>query len=62
MRPVRYPKLLFNMIRVSSGALLALALEFKSTSGIDMYEPGRLDELADMIIDVFLPGDIEEED
>ena len=55
------PKLLFNMIRVSSGALLALSLEFKGTSGIDMYQPGRLDELADMIIQVFLPGDIEEE-
>jgi len=55
------PKLLFNMIRVSSGALLALSLEFKGTSGIDMYQPGRLDELADMIIQVFLPGDLEEE-
>jgi AcrR family transcriptional regulator len=55
------PKLLFNMIRVSSGALLALSLEFKGTSGIDMYQPGRLDELADMIIAVFLPGEIEEE-
>ena len=54
-------KLLFNMIRVSSGALLALSLEFKGTSGIDMYQPGRLDELANMIISVFLPGDIEEE-
>jgi len=55
------PKLLFNMIRVSSGALLALALEFKGTSGIDMYAAGRLDQLADMIIAVFLPGEIEEE-
>jgi AcrR family transcriptional regulator len=54
-------KLLFNMIRVSSGALLALSLEFKGTSGIDMNQPGRLDELADMIIAVFLPGDLEEE-
>lgn len=55
------PKLLFNMIRVSSGALLALSLEFKGTSGIDLYQPGRLDELADMIISVFLPGELEEE-
>lgn len=59
--PAGNPKLLFNMVRVSSGALLALALEFKGTSGIDMYQPGRLDELADMIINVFLPGEIEEE-
>jgi AcrR family transcriptional regulator len=59
--PAGDPKLLFNMIRVSSGALLALSLEFKGTSGIDMYQPGRLDELADMIISVFLPGEIDEE-
>jgi AcrR family transcriptional regulator len=59
--PAGNPKLLFNMVRVSSGALLALSLEFKGTSGIDMYQPGRLDELADMIISIFLPGDIEEE-
>ena len=59
--PPGNPALLFNMIRVSSGALLALSLEFKGTSGIDMYQPGRLDELADMIVSVFLPGEIEEE-
>ena len=49
------------MVRVSSGALLALSLEFKGTSGIDLYQPGRLDELADMIISVFLPGELKEE-
>jgi hypothetical protein len=46
---------------VSSGALLALSLELKGTSGIDLYQPGQLDALANMIIKVFLPGDIEEE-
>ncbi len=55
------PALLFNMIRVSSGALLALALELKGTSGLDLYQPGQIDALADMIITVFLPGEIEEE-
>jgi len=59
--PAGDPALLFHMIRVSSGGLLALALELKGTSGIDLGQPGRLDELADMIIAVFLPGDIEEE-
>ena len=59
--PPGNPTMLFSMIRVSSGALLALSLEFKGTSGIDMYQPGRLDELADMIVSVFLPGEIEEE-
>lgn len=59
--PPGNPTLLFSMIRVSSGALLALALELKCTSGLDLYQPGQLDALADMIIKVFLPGDIEEE-
>ena len=55
------PALLFNMIRVSSGALLALSLELKGTSNIDLEQPGQLDALAEMIIRVFLPGEIEEE-
>ncbi len=55
------PALLFNMIRVTSGALLALALEIKGTSNIDLEQPDQLDALADMIITVFLPGDIEED-
>lgn len=52
------PALLFNMIRVSSGALLALSQELKGTSDIDFEQPGSLDNLADMIIRVFLPGDM----
>ena len=55
------PALLFNMIRVSSGGLLALSLELKGTSDIDLDRTGQLDALADMIIRVFLPGEIEEE-
>ncbi len=50
------PALLFNMIRVSAGALLALAHEIKGTSNIDFDSPAALDELADMIIRIFLPG------
>ncbi len=52
------PALLFNMIRVSSGALLALSHELKGTSDIDFDKPGSLDALADMIVRVFLPGDM----
>jgi hypothetical protein len=59
--PAGDPALLFNMIRVSSGALLALALEIKGTSNIDLEQPGQLDALAEMIIRVFLPGELEEE-
>ena len=50
------PALLFNMIRVSAGGLLALSEEIKGTSNIDFDSEGALDELADMIIRCFLPG------
>ena len=53
------PALLFNMIRVASGGLLALSLELKGTSGLDLEQPGQLDTLADMIVSVFLPGEID---
>jgi hypothetical protein len=56
--PAGDPALLFNMIRVSSGALLALSQELKGTSNIDFEKPGSLDALSDMIVRVFLPGDM----
>lgn len=55
------PALLFNMIRVSSGGMLALAQEIKGTSNVDLEAPGAVDALADMIIRVFLPGEMPEE-
>ena len=51
------PKLLFNMIRLSSGGLLALGNELKASSGIDVDDDETLDEIADMIVSVFLPGE-----
>ena len=54
------PLILYNMIRVSSGTLIALGLELKHTSDIDMENQQKLDELADMIVRVFLPGDLDE--
>lgn len=48
--------ILFNMIRVTAGGLAALGHELKGTSGIDLQAPGTVDELADMIVDVFLPS------
>lgn len=51
------PAILFNMIRVSAGGLLALSAEIKGTSNIDLDSDAALDELADMIIRCFLPGD-----
>jgi len=50
------PALLFNMIRVSAGGLLALSEEIKGTSNIDFDSEEALNELADMIIRCFLPG------
>ena len=52
------PKLLFNMIRLSSGGLLALANELKASSGLDVESDETLDEISDLIVSVFLPGEI----
>ena len=51
------PKLLFNMIRLSSGGLLALANEIKTSSGLDVESDETLDEISDMIVSIFLPGE-----
>ena len=52
------PKLLFNMIRLSSGGLLALANELKASSGLDVESDETLDEISDLIVSVFLPGEM----
>ena len=54
--PPGNPALLFNMIRVSAGGLLALKFELKGTSNIDLDSDEEIDRLAEMIIRVFLPG------
>ena len=54
--PAGNPALLFNMIRVSAGAVLALNVELKESSGIDLDDPDNVQMLADMIIAIFLPG------
>ena len=54
------PRMIYNMIRVSSGTLIALALELKMSSNIDIESEETLDELADLIVRVFLPGDFAE--
>lgn len=51
-------RLLFNMIRLSSGGLLALGNELSISSGIDIETEGTLDEISDMIVNIFLPGDM----
>ena len=55
--PAGDPALLFSMIRLSSGGLLALGNELKGSSGIDIEDPATLEAIAEMIITLFLPGD-----
>ncbi len=56
------PRLLFNMIRLSSGGLLALGNELKASSAIDVNDPATLNEIADMVVAVFFPGQISKAD
>ena len=56
--PKGNPALLFNMIRMSSGGLLALGNELKGSSSIDVGSPAILDEIVEMIVNVFLPGEM----
>jgi TetR/AcrR family transcriptional regulator len=56
--PSGNPALLFNMIRLSSGGLLALGNELKVSSDIDTEDSDTLDQIAEMVIRVFLPGDM----
>lgn len=53
--------LIYNMIRASSGTLIALALELKNTSDVNLESAEKLDELADLITRVFLPGTIDDD-
>lgn len=58
--PQGNPALLFNMIRLSSGGLLALGNELKVSSDIDIDSTETLDEIADLIVRIFLPGNMPE--
>ena len=50
------PYIIYNMIRVSSGTLIALSLELKNTSGLEIDSNERLDDLSNLIVRIFLPG------
>lgn len=52
------PRLIFNMIRLSSGGLLALGNELRNSSDIDIESEETLDDIADMVVRVFLPGEV----
>jgi len=57
--PAGNARLLFNMIRLSSAGLLALGNELKESSSIDVDSADTLDEISEMIVNVFLPGEVE---
>jgi len=54
--PAGNTALLYNLMRMCGGALLALKIEIKGTTGLDLDRPEMLDELAELIVNVFLPG------
>lgn len=58
--PSGNPALIYNMLRVCSGGLIALSQELKITSDIDLQSQANLDELTDLIVRAFLPGDLQE--
>lgn len=56
--PPGNPAILFSMIRMCSGGLLALGNELRGSSGIDIDDPETLEEISEMIIRIFLPGEM----
>ena len=52
------PRLLFNMIRMCSGGLLAVRNELQASSDIDVDSDETLEEISAMIVDLFLPGEV----
>lgn len=51
------PAMLYSLVRLSTAALLALRLEVKRTTGLDLENSRNLDALADMLIRIYLPND-----
>lgn len=60
--PAGNTALLYNLMRMCGGALLALKIEVKGTTGLDLDQPEMQDELIDLIVNVFLPGDAHDDE
>jgi len=54
--PAGSPAMLYHMIRLSAGGMLAMGHMLRGTSDIDVNSKQTLDELVDMIVRVYLPG------
>lgn len=48
--------ILFNMIRMTGGAMFALSDEIKMTTKIDLTSPEIIEEVTTMLTNIFLPG------
>ncbi len=58
--PSGNPALIYNMLRVCSGGLIALSQELRITSNIELDSQASLDELSNLIVGAFLPGELQE--
>lgn len=56
--PAGNPAMLYHMIRLSGGGMFALADMMRGTSKIDLDSAATRDELVEMIVRVYLPGDV----
>lgn len=56
--PAGNPAMLYHMIRIAAGGMLAVSQLLVGTSKIDLDSEDTREELVQMIVRVFLPGDI----
>jgi len=55
--PAGSPAMLYHMIRLSAGGMLAMGHMLRGTSNIDIDSTQTRDQLVEMIVRVFLPGE-----
>ena len=51
------PALVFNMIRMAAGGLVSRSLEVQRTSDVELQAAATLEEITELIINVFLPDE-----
>jgi AcrR family transcriptional regulator len=56
--PAGNPAMLYHMIRLSAGGMFALGNMLRGTSQIDVDSAATRDELVEMIVRVYMPGDV----
>jgi AcrR family transcriptional regulator len=56
--PEGNPAMLYHMIRLSAGGMLALGNMLRGTSNIDVDSAATRDEIVEMIVRVYMPGDV----